>query len=336
MDSDESDFTLASEAESLDFEALFDTLGDEILQAELNTTAIDHIMSDLVSSPIYCTTNTSNESGVSTSTTTSEQKSTERASLTERLLHLIRAPARMLSCYNASNLKELRRIINDICEESCTLKTLTLNKELTGRHHYMELFLTLQRMFPDHVIKHKRTVYNRKQNIISVFSEATGTKLFSDLSEHVVDTLRYGDKAVTNIDPSLQKAHDSIEQTGGMPVYTTHTVQNLVLNEKQTHAHKVIVIARVVRIARSVDFINSSGASGVANSAQSSDSHSVPSSHGYSSSTTTLNESRTGGSKAGDAKMSGIVTNIREDGNLVPVEIGTRKPKRTINVINEL
>jgi len=221
-------------------------LSEQTLKAELDAEAIHKIMCELENSVLYCVPD-ANVSATSSSSSSSKDKSFP---LTDRLRHLIEAPLRKIRCINASNLKGIQRIIEDICLEDCSVKFLALKDPLIGRHHYLELFLSLLRMCPDYLLKHKKTVYNQKLNVISVFTVATGTKQYSDRSEYMVNFLRFGEKDKTTAveNEKFITAYDTIERNGGRAIFTTHTVQNWVLNEDRTKVCRIVVIPKFVSI----------------------------------------------------------------------------------------
>ena len=229
-----------------DFEFLATNLNlfEETLKAELDAEAIDKIMCELENSALFC---------VPTQTAEAHHKSKDGSRgdekplpLTDRLRHLIAAPTQKIRCVNASNLKGIQRIIEDICEEDCTVKILTLQEPLIGRHHYLELYLSMLRMFPDFLLQHKKTIYNHKLNVISVFTESTGTMQFTDRSEYIHNLVRFGDKATTAVPEALVNAYESIERAGGRVVVTARAVQHYVLNEDRTKVCKIVHIPKPI------------------------------------------------------------------------------------------
>jgi hypothetical protein len=205
--------------------------------ASSTTTSTDLNRSQAVQSPM----------SVSTTTTTTGLP----AGVSERKSMLLMAPQTLQQSVNSGDFEKLRDFVYDACHDDCTFQSSSMTSEVHGKQRFLEFFWSLTQACPDFLLVINRTQYNASKNVVIAMMESSGCKLFSNQSEYLFNTLRFGPPDC--VDPQLKERALEIENSGKHYKFVTDIVMLLFLNAECTKIQHVRMTLSVTGISVSSD-----------------------------------------------------------------------------------
>lgn len=173
------------------------------------------------------------------------------ASITDRKSTLLYAPQTLQQHVNSGDFDKLRDFVYDACHDSCTFQSSSMTSEVVGKQKFLEFFWSITQACPDFLLVINRTQYNTSKNVVIAMMESSGCKLFSNQSEHLFNTIRFGPPDC--IEPRLKQQALDIEKTGKHYKFVTDIVMLLFLNADCTKIQHVRMTLSITGISISSD-----------------------------------------------------------------------------------
>lgn len=173
------------------------------------------------------------------------------ASVSERKAILMYAPQTLQQHVNCGDFDKLRDFVYDACHDACTFQSSSMTSEAHGKQKFLEFFWSITQASPDFLLVINRTQYNSAKNVVIAMMESSGCKLFSNQSEYLFNTLRFGPPDC--VDPRLKAQAAEIESSGKHYKFVTDIVMLLFLNAECTKIQHVRMTLTVTGISVSND-----------------------------------------------------------------------------------
>ncbi len=94
---------------------------------------------------------------------------------------LVQFPVNLFQAFNAGDISKVRELVHDCCTKDCALKTPSLQVELYGQSHVVDLFQALSDAHPDAVFVAKKCRYSPEEHAVKANIYFAGTRIGSTI-----------------------------------------------------------------------------------------------------------------------------------------------------------
>ena len=168
--------------------------------------------------------------------------------LSDRVAYLMKFPLFFQQAINSSDVEKLHDLCMDCCTQDLIVQPATV-KEVVGIHASLDYFLSINKVLPDLVLKHRAT--KRYKRMISCKFCLDGT--FFDGQDELPD--KYNIFTQGSIDPLVTPEMRAMYQSykaAGRPMHLrSHSTMFMILNESMTQIEKIIFYRRGLTLSDS-------------------------------------------------------------------------------------
>ena len=166
--------------------------------------------------------------------------------LSDRVAYLMKFPLFFQQAINSSDVEKLHDLCMDCCTQDLIVQPPTIS-EMTGIHASLDYFLSINKVLPDLVLKHRAT--KRYKRMISCKFCLDGT--FFDGQEEFPDKYNIFTQGPIDplVTPEMRAMYQSYKAAGRPMHIRSHSTMFMILNNEMTRIEKIIFYRRGLTVS---------------------------------------------------------------------------------------